>query len=160
MAGNKNRINDGWRAFWLYSLLFQPFFWQPMDIHAEETDLFGETILLEGIELNRTSLVMKTGEQASLRANLFPENTTEQPEMIWSSDDPEVVEVAGSGNEASLSRRRMAGGTAVITVTAGGFSAACRVLVTCRSPCSSIIFMQNSSGSNRYELTEGVPGKQ
>ena len=159
MAGNKKQ-NKRWMAGFLAILTaFSAFFWQPMDIHAEETDLFGETILLEGIELNRTSLVMKTGEQASLRANLFPENTTEQPEMIWSSDDPEVVEVAGSGNEAVVTAPDGAGGTAVITVTAGGFSAACRVLVTVQEPMlESIIFMQNSSGSNRYELTEGVPG--
>ena len=84
MAGNKKQ-NKRWMAGFLAILTaFSAFFWHPMDIHAEETDLFGETILLEGIELNRTSLVMKTGEQASLRANLFPENTTEQPEMIWS----------------------------------------------------------------------------
>lgn len=102
---------------------------------------------------------MKSGDQRSLTAQLLPEDTTEQPEIIWNSDDTEVAVVEGNGNEAIITAAEGGGGTAVITASAGDFSAECLVLVTVREPLlESIIFMQNSSGSNRYELTEGVPG--
>mgnify|MGYP000164051687 CR=1 FL=1 len=51
------------------------------------------------------------------------------------------------------------GGTAVITVKVGTYTATCRVLVTVQEPMlESMVFMQNSSGSNRYELTEATEG--
>ena len=140
---------------------FSAVVWQPLNTKAEEAvpveapvpvEEPGETsVPLEGIELNKSGLVMKTGDQKSLTARLLPENTTEQPEIIWSSDDSEVAVVEGNGNEAIVTAAEGGGGTAVITATAGDFSAECLVLVTVREPLlESIIFMQNSSGSNRY----------
>ena len=153
---------------------FSAIIWQPLVTKAEETipveefvpaeesvpvEEPGETVPLEGIKLNKTGLVMKSGDQRSLTAQLLPEDTTEQPEIIWNSDDTEVAVVEGNGNEAIITAAEGGGGTAVITASAGDFSAECLVLVTVREPLlESIIFMQNSSGSNRYELTEGVPG--
>lgn len=124
------------------------------DITSEE-----ENILLEGIRLNTESLIMKTGEQKTLTATLLPENTTEQPEIRWSVTDPGVVQVAGEGTTAVVTAPQGEGGTAVITVTAGDYTASCRVLVTVQEPMlESLLFMQNSSGSNRYELTEAEEG--
>ena len=40
---------------------------------------------MEGIRLSKTSLVMKTGESKTLTVSFLPENTTEQPDVIWSS---------------------------------------------------------------------------
>lgn len=118
-----------------------------------------ETVSLEGIRLSTSSLVMKTGEQKNLTATLLPENTTEQPEITWSSDDTDVVQVTGEGTSAVVTAPEGEGGTAVITVTAGDYTASCRVLVTVQEPMlESMIFMQNSSGSNRYELTEAEEG--
>lgn len=114
-----------------------------------------ETILLEKIRLDKTSLVMKTGEQKKLNLTLLPENTTEQPEITWGSDDTDVVQVEGNGTTATVIAPEGEGGTATITVTAGGLTATCRVLVTVQEAMlESMLFMQNSSGSNRYELTE------
>lgn len=128
-------------------------------IEASDTASEEETVLLEGIRLNTTSLIMKTGEQKTLMATLLPENTTEQPEILWSSTDPDVVQVAGDGTTAVVTAPEGEGGTAVITVTAGDYTASCRVLVTVQEPMlESMIFMQNSSGSNRYELTEAEEG--
>lgn len=157
-----------------YADCFSAIIWQPLVTKAEETipveefvpaeesvpvEEPGETVPLEGIKLNKTGLVMKSGDQRSLTAQLLPEDTTEQPEIIWNSDDTEVAVVKGNGNEAIITAAEGGGGTAVITASTGDFSAECLVLVTVREPLlESIIFMQNSSGSNRYELTEGVPG--
>ena len=66
---------------------------RPLEAMQEETE--EGTVVLEGITLNRSSLVMKTGEQKTLTAALLPENTTEKPEITWSSDDPEVAQVTG-----------------------------------------------------------------
>lgn len=118
-------------------------------------------IPLEGMTLNRSSLFMKTGEQKSLTVSYVPADTTEEPELVWSSDDPAVARVEGSGTEAVVMAPEGAGGTAVITVSGGGFTASCPVLVTVQEPMlESVLFMQNSSGSNRYELTEGTPGSR
>ncbi len=67
-------------------------------------------------------------------ATLLPENTTEQPESLWSSTDPDVVQVAGDGTTAVVTAPEGEGGTAVITVTAGDYTASCRVLVTVQEP--------------------------
>lgn len=89
-----------------------------------------ETVPLEGIRLSASSLVMKTGQQQNLTATLLPENTTEQPEITWSSDDTDVVQVTGEGTTAVVTAPEGEGGTAVITVAAGEYIASCRVLVT------------------------------
>lgn len=159
MAKNK-KLKKRWTAGFLAVLAaFLAIAWQPLEIRAEEVAQSDETVLLEGIEMDKTNLVMKTGEQKTLRATLLPENTTEQPEIQWSSDDTDVVEVEGSGNEAVVRAPDGHGGTAIITVTAGNFTATCKVLVIVQDPLlESIVFMQNSSGSNRYALTEGLPG--
>ena len=110
---------------------------------------------LEKIRLDKTSLVMKTGEQKELHLSFVPEDTTEDPEIVWKSDDPAVAEVTGDGKTATVTAAEGNGGTATITATAGGCTATCRVLVTVQEPMlESIVFMQNSSGSNRYELSE------
>lgn len=120
-----------------------------------------EATALEGIRLDKTSLVMRTGDQKELTLSLLPEDYTGEVEIQWSSDDPEVARVAGDGCNAVVTAPEGEGGTAVITASAGTYTAACRVLVTVQEPMlESVIFMQNSSGSNRYELTEGTPGSR
>ena len=132
---------------------------------GSETD--GETARVTGISLNRTSLVMKTGNQKTLTATILTEAVAEAagtavtPDIVWTSDDTSVVTVEGKGLEAVVTAPEGLGGTATITATVGSFSATCRVLVTVQDPMlESVLFMQNSSGSNRYELTEGTPGSK
>ena len=98
---------------------------------AEQTastaaDEGGGPVLLEGISLDRTLLLMETGGKASLTASLIPEDTTEELDIRWESDDPEVVQVSGEGLSATVTAPEGEGGAAVITVSAGGFSAQCR----------------------------------
>lgn len=169
--GQKNRR---WIAAALTVLTaFSAVFSLPQGVSAEEpehtnpveqtastaADEGGGPVLLEGISLDRTVLLMETGGKASLTASLIPEDTTEDLEILWESDDPEVAQVSGEGLSATVTAPEGEGGAAVITVSAGGFSARCRVLVTVREPMLESLFCtQNSSGSMRYELTEGEPG--
>ena len=116
---------------------------------------------LKGITLNKKTLIMKTGETASLTAVLLPEGTDASPEITWESDDPAVVTVSGNGTEAVVTAPEGTGGSATVTVRAGSFTASCRVLVTVQEPMlESLLFMQNSSGSRRYELTELEAGSR
>lgn len=129
---------------------------QPMQAAAVGTST---QVVMEGIRMSSTSLIMKTGETKELSVSFLPENTTENPEVIWSSDDPDVVRISGNGKTAMLTAPDGEGGTALITAKAGGYTATCRVLVTVQEPMlESMVFMQNSSGSNRYELTEATEG--
>ena len=143
MAGGQKKKNKG--LAWLLTCILAVSAVFPQMVYADvmqepETEAAGieasdtaseeETVLLEGIRLNTTSLIMKTGEQKTLMATLLPENTTEQPEILWSSTDPDVVQVAGDGTTAVVTAPEGEGGTAVITVTAGDYTASCRVLVT------------------------------
>lgn len=77
---------------------------------AAAAEVENDTVLLEGIQLNTKSLVMKTGDQKTLTATLLPENTTEEPEILWSSDDPSVAEVIGEGNSAVVKAPEGGGG--------------------------------------------------
>lgn len=70
-----------------YADCFSAIIWQPLVTKAEETipveefvpaeesvpvEEPGETVPLEGIKLNKTGLVMKSGDQRSLTAQLLP----------------------------------------------------------------------------------------
>lgn len=156
MTGRQKKITK--RLAWLLTLLLviSAIFPQPLQA---ATSSQADQVVMEGIRLSSTSLVMKTGETKTLTVSFLPENTTEQPEVIWSSDDEDVVQVTGDGKTATVTALEGEGGTAVITVKAGTYTATCRVLVTVQEPMlESMVFMQNSSGSNRYELTEATEG--
>lgn len=156
MTGRQKKITK--RLAWLLTLLLviSAIFPQPLQA---TTSSQADQVVMEGIRLSSTSLVMKTGETKTLTVSFLPENTTEQPEVIWSSDDEDVVQVTGDGKTATVTAPEGEGGTAVITVKAGTYTATCRVLVTVQEPMlESMVFMQNSSGSNRYELTEATEG--
>lgn len=156
MTGRQKKITK--RLAWLLTLLLviSAIFPQPLQA---ATSSQADQVVMEGIRLSSTSLVMKTGETKTLTVSFLPENTTEQPEVIWSSDDEDVVQVTGDGKTATVTAPEGEGGTAVITVKAGTYTATCRVLVTVQEPMlESMVFMQNSSGSNRYELTEATEG--
>lgn len=121
------------------------------EIKAQETAL----VPLEGIKLSKKSLLMNTGEEKQLTLSLSPADATEVPEVVWRSDDETILKVEGNGLTATLKALDGFGGTAIVTATVGEFTAECKVLVTMQEPMlESILFMQTSSGSNRYELTE------
>ena len=153
----------------IVSMLFTSVSWLPFSITSEAESRASEEIteeitglsMLEGISLDKSNLVMQTGEQKTLQVSLKPADLEETPEITWSSDDENVVQVKGDGLKATIVAPEGGGGTATVTVKAGEFTAQCRVLVTVKDPMlESLLFMQNSSGSNLYELTEEGVGSR
>lgn len=90
-----------------------------------------ETPTASGIELSHTSLRLDQGEEYELDATIIPWNLSEQPELVWSSGTPSVVEVISTeGNKAVIKARNE--GSCYITVSLKDrplISAVCRVTV-------------------------------
>lgn len=83
-----------------------------------------EKIELEGISLDKPSITLKVGAKETLSVLFDPENVTEKPSVIWSSEDTEVATVADGVITA------VSAGETLITAKAGGFTATCQVAVT------------------------------
>ncbi len=69
--------------------------------------------LVETLELDKTVITAKEGEQVTLVANILPLNATNK-ELKWSVDDENIVSIESNGNEAVVSILKE--GTATITV--------------------------------------------
>ena len=93
----------------------------------EITTQIGEvTDVLEGIELDKTELVMQKGDTDSLTAIVYPVNATSR-DVVWSTSDDSVVTVDENGNLTAV-----AVGSATITAAAAAdetLSATCTVEV-------------------------------
>lgn len=76
----------------------------------------------ESISLDKSSLILKTGETVSVTANVLPEDA--EYELTWTSSAPEVAAVDLNGTITALSN-----GNATITAAAGEISAKCEVTV-------------------------------
>ena len=81
-------------------------------------------VSVTGVELDKTSLGMKEGDEETLTATVKPEDA-ENKNVIWSSSNTDVATVANGKVVAK------AVGTSVITVTTedGGYTATCTVTV-------------------------------
>ncbi len=81
-------------------------------------------VSVTGVELDKTSLDMKEGDEANLKATVKPEDA-ENKNVSWSSSNTDVATVANGKVVAK------AVGTSVITVTTedGGYTATCTVTV-------------------------------
>ena len=80
-------------------------------------------IPVENLAINSGSLELKIGESGRLTAAVSPDNATDKT-VTWTSSDSSVVSVDENGN---LTAHKT--GTATITASAGGKSAACTVTV-------------------------------
>ena len=80
-------------------------------------------VKLESISLNKEEMEMNTGASETLSVSYFPETTTGDRSLTWSSSDPSVVSVE-DGTILALSE-----GEAVITVQAEDKTATCKVAV-------------------------------
>lgn len=78
---------------------------------------------VQGVNLNRKDLMLLPGETYTLVATVLPADASDKT-VSWSSSSPEVVTVDQNGNVTTLAE-----GTAVVTVTASGFTASCTVTV-------------------------------
>lgn len=84
-----------------------------------------ESVEVEGISLDRTSLTLQKGSSYTLTATITPTDATNKL-VIWSSDNEDVATVSSAGEVSGESV-----GTATITVTTadGGYTATCEVTV-------------------------------
>ena len=91
----------------------------------------GSTVPVQGVTLNKNSLVIKRGATGSLTATVTPANATNKS-VTWSSSDTSIATVS-SGVVTGV-----AVGTATITVTTtdGGKTATCTVNVTANGSMS------------------------
>ena len=103
MTGRQKKTTK--RLAWLLTLFLVISAILPQPMQAAVSSQTGQ-VVMEGIRLSKTSLVMKTGESKTLTVSFLPENTTEQPDVIWSSDDTDVVQVTQDGKTATGGRRR------------------------------------------------------
>ena len=79
-------------------------------------------VAVESVTLDKTSLELKAGNNATLTATVSPEGATNK-DVTWTSDNPEVAAVEG-GKVTAVSE-----GTAIITAKAGDKTATCTVTV-------------------------------
>ena len=79
-------------------------------------------VAVESVTLDKNSLELKAGNNATLTATVSPEGATNK-DVTWTSDNPEVATVEG-GKVTAVSE-----GTAIITAKAGDKTATCTVTV-------------------------------
>ena len=89
---------------------------------ADPVSIRAEAIPVTSITLDMETLNLETEESKTLKATVLPENTS-YPAITWTSSDERVVTV----KDGVL--LGIAPGKAVITATAGGYSAECTVTV-------------------------------
>jgi len=82
-----------------------------------------------GITLDKTQISLKQGETATLKATYIPLYDTDSKTVTFRSSSDKVATVDQNGKITAVSA-----GSAVITVTAGSFSASCTVTVTAKAP--------------------------
>ena len=108
-----------------------------------------------GVNLNKTTLSLYTGETATLTATVTPENATNKA-VTWSSSNTEVATVDNNGKVTALKP-----GTATITATADGVAATCTVTVS-REPVipetNGITVTQPANGSVKVNPSNGSAG--
>ena len=88
-----------------------------------------ESISVEGISLDRTTLTLQEGSSYTLTATITPTDATNKL-IIWTSDNEEVATVSSDGRVTAKSS-----GTATITATTsdGEYTATCEVTVSTSS---------------------------
>ncbi len=102
------------------------------DLKSEYTATCGitvvESVLVENVTLDKTSLDLNVGSTEQLTATVNPANATNKT-VTWQSSDESVATVDADGKVTAHTP-----GTATITATAGGQSATCTVTVKDNAP--------------------------
>ncbi len=106
---------------------------------------------ITGIELNRSSVSMTTGDSVTLEYSLLPDGTGGYT-VSWSSSDTSVVTVSNGRISA------VGPGTATVTVAVGGtqLSAVCTVTVVGSSTETGTTTEENDDGSVTTTVTEEI----
>lgn len=82
-----------------------------------------EEVPLQSISIKDETTIHR-GETETLQVTYVPENTTDDRTVIWTTSDPTIATVDGSGTVSAVEK-----GQAVITATVGGKEADCTVTV-------------------------------
>ena len=83
-------------------------------------------IPVTSVTLDKASATLSVGDELELKATVLPENAT-NPELVWSSSDPNIVDVDEAGNVTAMD-----GGKATITAKStdgSNKSASCEITV-------------------------------
>ena len=103
------------------------------------------TVAVESVTLDKSSLELTEGETATLTATVKPDNASDKT-VTWSSSKTSVATVDANGKVTAVAE-----GNATITAKAGNKSATCSVTVTKNVVAVESITLDKSS----LELTEG-----
>ena len=103
------------------------------------------TVAVESITLDKSSLELNEGETATLTATVKPDNATNKT-VTWSSSNPTIAAVDQNGTVTAVAE-----GTATITAKAGDKTATCSVTVKKNTVAVESVTLDKSS----LELTEG-----
>ena len=100
----------------------------------------GEYVPVESVSLSNITLEMKLGSVVTLTATILPSNASEKS-IEWTSDDPDVASVSGSGTVQALSL----GTTTITVVTVDGSKTAICVVKVLPIEVESISLNKNSA---------------
>lgn len=92
-------------------------------IPADGVSVKIEAVAVTGIRLREETVMLETRKNKHLKATVTPENASDKT-VTWTSDNEQVATVDATGTVQAV-----AAGEAVITATAGDFTAQCHVTV-------------------------------
>lgn len=90
--------------------------------------VYGDTVVVEQLMLNPSSVVLDVGETAAVQAVVLPEDAMVQ-DIVWETSDEGVASVDANGRIKAISS-----GTARIKAAVGGISTECMVVVRGNQP--------------------------
>lgn len=122
-----------------------------LNAYAEDSGAEQE---VAGISLSMDSCRLYNGESVTLEVNADPAGA-QLEDVKWETDDEEVATVSADGTRAVVTAAGDNEGTAVITVSASGYTARCSVIVSSEPlMLSALKFTESSSDtSGLYDLS-------
>lgn len=111
---------------------------------------------LTAINLNKAEMILRAGNSESLTAACFPENTTDDRTIIWTSSNPAVATVDANGKVSAINH-----GKCTITARASGLSATAQVTVSSLTGDLSALYkthIQNLGWESDYKINGELSG--
>lgn len=81
-----------------------------------------------GIQVNKSKLKLKVGQQETLHATILPHNAANQS-IEWTSNKPEIAEIIQDGQETIVRGRQPGRAILIVTTDEGKFRDICIVTV-------------------------------
>ena len=113
--------------------------------------------LVQSITLNKTSLSLKTGEYANLKATIAPSDATNKT-LTWTSSSPEIAYMDGNGRVVGGTKP---GTTLITAMSSNGVYASCKVTVTWQEVAPRALYISSDlfdAGTKSYTIpvTKGL----